>query len=90
MPSNRHGFYTYEAKYLDEEGATIRVPADLTPGVSDKVRKLSIEAFRMLGCEGLARVDFFLGGSDKLIEKRNAAAIRNRRGSFITVLSFTT
>ena len=60
VPSNRHGFYTYEAKYLDEEGAAIRVPADLTPGVSDKVRKLSIEAFRMLGCEGLARVDFFL------------------------------
>ena len=28
--------------------------------VSDKVRKLSIEAFRALGCEGLARVDFFL------------------------------
>ena len=31
-PSNRHGFYTYEAKYLDEDGAAIRVPADLPPG----------------------------------------------------------
>ena len=29
VPSNRHGFYTYEAKYLDEEGAAIKVPADL-------------------------------------------------------------
>jgi D-alanine-D-alanine ligase len=67
VPSNRHGFYTYEAKYLDEEGAAIKVPADLDPAVSDKVRKLSIEAFRALGCEGLARIDFFLGEDGKLM-----------------------
>jgi len=60
VPSNRHGFYSYEAKYLDEQGAAVKVPADLERDVSDKVRKLSIEAFRALGCEGLARVDFFL------------------------------
>ena len=66
-PSNRHGFYTYEAKYLDEEGAAIRVPADLPPEVSDKVRNLSIEAFRALGCEGLARIDFFLREDGKLV-----------------------
>ena len=67
VPSNRHGFYTYEAKYLDEEGAAIKVPADIAPGVSDKVRKLSIEAFRALGCEGLARVDFFLREDGSLV-----------------------
>jgi D-alanine-D-alanine ligase len=67
VPSNRHGFYTYEAKYLDEEGAAIKVPADLAPSVSDKVRKLSIEAFRALGCEGLARVDFFLREDGSLV-----------------------
>jgi D-alanine-D-alanine ligase len=67
VPSNRHGFYTYEAKYLDEEGAAIKVPADLAPGVSDKVRKLSIEAFRALGCEGLARIDFFLREDGSLV-----------------------
>jgi D-alanine-D-alanine ligase len=67
VPSNRHGFYTYEAKYLDEEGAAIRVPADLPSEISDKVRKLSIEAFRVLGCEGLARVDFFLREDGKLM-----------------------
>jgi D-alanine-D-alanine ligase len=60
VPSNRHGFYTYEAKYLDDEGAAIKVPADLPLAVSDKVRKLSIEAFRALGCQGMARIDFFL------------------------------
>jgi len=67
VPSNRHGFYTYEAKYLDEQGAAIKVPADLAPEVSDKVRKLSIEAFRALGCEGLARVDFFLREDGSLV-----------------------
>jgi D-alanine-D-alanine ligase len=67
VPSNRHGFYTYEAKYLDDEGAAIKVPADLAPEVSDKVRKLSIEAFRALGCEGLARIDFFLREDGKLL-----------------------
>ena len=67
VPSNRHGFYTYEAKYLDEEGAAVKVPADLPREVSDKVRKLSIEAFRALGCEGLARVDFFLRDDGKLV-----------------------
>jgi D-alanine-D-alanine ligase len=67
VPSNRHDFYTYEAKYLDEQGATVKVPADLAPAMSEKVRNLSIEAFRALGCEGLARVDFFLREDGKLM-----------------------
>ena len=67
VPSNRHGFYTYEAKYLDDEGAAIKVPADLPPDVSDTVRELSIEAFRALGCESMARIDFFLREDGSLI-----------------------
>jgi D-alanine-D-alanine ligase len=67
VPSNRHGFYTYEAKYLDEQGAAVKVPADLSRDVSDKVRKLAVEAFRALGCEGLARIDFFLREDGKLV-----------------------
>ena len=67
VPSNRHEFYTYEAKYLDEHGALVKVPADLPRDLSDKVRKLSIEAFRALGCEGMARIDFFLREDGKLL-----------------------
>jgi D-alanine-D-alanine ligase len=67
VPSNRHGFYTYEAKYLDEHGALVKVPADLPRDLSDKVRKLSLAAFRALGCEGLARIDFFLREDGKLL-----------------------
>lgn len=55
-----HGFYTYEAKYLDESGAEVVVPADLRPEVSDKVRELAKRAFYALGCDSMARVDFFL------------------------------
>ena len=45
----------------------VKVPADIQRDLSDKVRKLSIEAFRALGCEGLARIDFFSRDDGKLI-----------------------
>ena len=56
----KHDFYSYDAKYLDENGAVLEVPAKLDPGIVASVQELSIKAFRVLGCEGLSRVDFFL------------------------------
>jgi len=60
VPSNRHSFYTYEAKYLDEAGAELKVPADLSTDIAEKVKDLSQRVFRALGCAGFARVDFFV------------------------------
>ncbi len=60
VPTNRYAFYTYEAKYLDEHGAVLKVPADLPKAVVKRVQELSLQAFRALGCEAMARVDFFL------------------------------
>jgi len=60
VPTNRYAFYTYEAKYLDEHGATLKVPADLPSAVVKRVQELSLKAFRALGSEAMARVDFFL------------------------------
>ena len=60
VPTNRHAFYTYEAKYLDEHGAVLKVPADLPKAVVKRVQSLSLQAFHALGCEAMARVDFFL------------------------------
>jgi len=60
VPTNRYAFYTYEAKYLDEHGAVLKVPANLPKAVVKRVRDLSVRAFRALGCEAMARVDFFL------------------------------
>jgi D-alanine-D-alanine ligase len=60
VPTNRHAFYTYEAKYLDEDGAVLKVPADLPKAVVKRVQDMSARAFRVLGCEAMARIDFFL------------------------------
>lgn len=55
-----HGFYDYDAKYLDAGGATLRAPADLPAEVEAALRDMAARAFRALGCDGMARVDFFL------------------------------
>jgi D-alanine-D-alanine ligase len=53
-----HEFYDFEAKYLDES-LKLEIPAQVSEAVGAEVRELSRRAFRALGCEGLARVDFF-------------------------------
>jgi D-alanine-D-alanine ligase len=53
-------FYSYEAKYIDENGAALELPARLSGEKSDEMRRLALRAFDILACEGMARVDFFL------------------------------
>jgi D-alanine-D-alanine ligase len=57
-----HGeFYSYEAKYVDENGAELLIPApELSSDVIQKIQNYSLKAFKALECAGLARVDFFL------------------------------
>ncbi|WP_412064123.1 D-alanine--D-alanine ligase family protein [Rhizobium sp. SYY.PMSO] len=55
-----HGFYSYEAKYLDQDGAVVTVPADIPAGTAEVLKRMAADGFRALGCEGLARVDFFV------------------------------
>ena len=55
-----HGFYDFEAKYVDGGAAQTSCPAELTPAQSDEIRELAVTAFDALGAEGLSRVDFFL------------------------------
>jgi D-alanine-D-alanine ligase len=56
----RHEFYSYEAKYIDPEGAKLIIPAQLDLSLAEKIRKTAIEGYMALGCSGMARVDFFL------------------------------
>jgi D-alanine-D-alanine ligase len=56
----RHEFYSYEAKYLDENGAELVIPARLMPAEVARAQELAAAAFTTLECEGMARVDFFL------------------------------
>jgi len=60
VPAESHGFYSYDAKYVDEDGAALKIPADLPPAVEAAIRAMAGRAFRALGCDGMARVDFFL------------------------------
>lgn len=62
----QHDFYSYEAKYLDEQGALFTLPALLDAEKTREVQELAIQAFKSLQCEGMARVDFFLKKDGKL------------------------
>jgi D-alanine-D-alanine ligase len=59
-PSSHHEFYSYEAKYLDPDGARIDLPAKIEAGQMERVRSLAAQAFTALECSDFARVDFFL------------------------------
>jgi D-alanine-D-alanine ligase len=59
-PNPQHEFYSYEAKYLDPKGAHVDLPAKIEAGQMERVRALAAEVFTVLGCNDLARVDFFL------------------------------
>ncbi|WP_316190408.1 D-alanine--D-alanine ligase family protein [Bradyrhizobium sp. SZCCHNS2096] len=71
VPAGQHGFYSYEAKYTDASGASLHVPAQLDPALADRIRKLAVEVFGVLCCEGLARVDFFVSGDDVYVNEVN-------------------
>jgi D-alanine-D-alanine ligase len=55
-----HEFYSYEAKYLDEDGAGLAIPAKIPPAAMRAVRALAVRAYKTLALEGMARVDFFM------------------------------
>lgn len=63
-PRSQHEFYSYAAKYLDENGAELLIPANLPPEQVKRAQELAAAAFTTLCCEGMARVDFFLDKND--------------------------
>ena len=64
--SHRDGFYSYDAKYVDGDGAQTVIPAALPPHEVDTVQSLAKHAFQVLECDGLARVDFFRAKDGKV------------------------
>ncbi|MDR2922384.1 MAG: D-alanine--D-alanine ligase [Treponema sp.] len=62
-----HEFYSYDAKYIDEHGARLEIPAKLDSGCQKRVQELAVKAFQTLCCEGLSRVDFFLKENGELL-----------------------
>ncbi|MGA9292173.1 MAG: D-alanine--D-alanine ligase [Ignavibacteriaceae bacterium] len=55
-----HEFYSYDAKYIDENGAELVIPAEIPKIKIKKIQELAVKTFKALECEGLGRVDFFL------------------------------
>jgi D-alanine-D-alanine ligase len=61
-----HEFYDYAAKYTDEHGARLVVPADIPPETLEEAQRMAVIGFRAIDCAGMARVDFFLMPSGEL------------------------
>jgi D-alanine-D-alanine ligase len=55
-----HEFYSYEAKYLDDNVAALLIPARISDEQLKQAQKIAREVFEALECEGMARVDLFL------------------------------
>lgn len=55
-----HEFYSYEAKYIDDDGARLEIPAGLDTKLEQEIRDLAVKGYLVLNCSGLARVDFFV------------------------------
>ena len=53
-------FESYEAKYIDSNGAELLIPAELSQININKIKKIAVDAYIALECSGMARVDFFL------------------------------
>ena len=62
-----HEFYSYDAKYIDENGAALEIPADVPAETAARIQELAIAVFKAVCCEGLARVDFFLKDDGSLV-----------------------
>ncbi len=60
-------FYDYDAKYIDEDGAQLIIPAEIPEHFEESIQKMAVRVFQFLCCEGMARVDFFLTKDEKII-----------------------
>lgn len=63
-------FYDFEAKYLDDS-ADLIVPAQLDGDITSEIQNMSLQVFDVMGCEGLARIDFFIRGTELLVSEVN-------------------
>lgn len=67
VPAASHGFYSYDAKYIDKDGAALKVPAELPDNIEIDIRAMAARAFIAIGCDAMARVDFFLKSDGRFL-----------------------
>ena len=61
-----HEWYDYASKY-DEGGMDLVIPPELPDEIIEQVQRSAIESFRVTECEGMARVDCFVVGGDRVV-----------------------
>ncbi|GIX41911.1 MAG: D-alanine--D-alanine ligase [Leptospiraceae bacterium] len=67
-----HEFYSYEAKYIDPQGAGLLIPAqDLTEEEIEKIKHIAYLTYKALYCEGMARVDMFYANGEIYVNEVN-------------------
>ena len=60
-------FYDYESKYSSASTTQLYIPAPIPEGVARELQQLAVRMYQVMGCEGYARVDFFLTPADKIL-----------------------
>jgi D-alanine-D-alanine ligase len=65
VAENSAGWYDFSAKYLDD-ACEFDIPAKLDDDITSELQTMAVAAFRSLECQGLARVDFFVGPDGSL------------------------
>jgi D-alanine-D-alanine ligase len=63
-------WYDFEAKY-EEGGMQLHIPARISESAQRRVQGLATEVFKLMGCSGLARCDFFVDGEDVVVNELN-------------------
>jgi D-alanine-D-alanine ligase len=63
----QHEFYSYDAKYIDDRGARLEIPARLPKDTISEIQRVAVRTFQVLCCEGMGRVDFFLRPNGQLL-----------------------
>jgi len=67
IPEAKHGFYSYEAKYIDADGAKLQIPADISNETLKEIQDISARVFQVLCLQGMSRIDFFLTEDNQLL-----------------------
>lgn len=64
-------FYSYEAKYVDDKGAKLEIPAKLEENVINEIKDVAFRTYKVLETKGLARIDFFVNDDGVIVNEIN-------------------
>jgi len=64
-------FYSYEDKYALDSGAQVKTSADISDQMRQQIQQIAHTAYQLLGCRGLARVDFLADESGVYLNELN-------------------